>query len=171
MAAFLMTVPELSGDFTPAQQKQISGAFSTLSEQLKYLLCNLEADNFSTGTQELIAKTKATADSAAALASSLQQGVTNASKDLYNKIVASANEISQSYAVALATTVDSITSSVAENYTAKSDTAALSQLLSSFVEQTSRDITFSFNEANAYTVGVGDALQAFIDEIDRYYMG
>lgn len=142
------------------QRKQIKNYLYQLTEQLRYMLNNLEVENFTPQMQESLSRMEKNA-----------QKVGNIEIDLEetrNEIVQKADQITNEYRVELETGLGLLRTQVAEEYTAKSETAALQQTLESKIEQTSNDITLSFDQANTYTIEVDGKLQEFIDEIKSY---
>ena len=168
MADLNISLPKITEVDDKRQQKQIKNYLYQLSEQLRYVLNNLDEDNMTQTYTQKIEMVHTTAEAVEKVIKDLDNNVQANYKDLYNKIVQSATEITNNYEVAIDQQQSRILSSVYEEYTAKGETEQLEQRLLSLIDQTSSDITFRFDQATNYTVEVNDELQSFIDEVRSY---
>lgn len=170
-----LSLPSLQNGTQETDTKKISSYLYQLTEQLRYLLSNIESENLSEPLQKSLAATQAHAQKALETCDTLSQNTAQNGMEiqkthsaLSDAIIRNASEITQSFDTKLGQTVSTVYSSVSQDYTAKSETAALSQLLSSFMEQTAQDISMRFSDATEYTVEVNGTLQSFIEEIRTY---
>lgn len=160
-----LEAPPLSGaDY----KERLTDYLISLNEKLTYLLNNLSEENFSADTAKVFAETRSAAAEAAKKTAALESSAAESRETLRNEIIKTAQDVRRDYSSSLDTAKGSIMATVAEEYTAKSGAAELKSLLQSMIEQTSRDVTLKFSEANSYAVQVEGALQSYMDEVRSY---
>ena len=164
----LLPLPRDGGGSTDARVRRLQDQLYTLTEQLNYVLTHLDTGNFSADTADLLQRSAHTAAEAEAQTAALTQENRRRAEQLRAEILnrtqlvlAEAEAMVQAGDTALAATV-------AATYTAKDDTAALSQKLTSRVEQTAEAVQMQFAEANAYTLEVDGRLQQLTRELASY---
>ena len=166
MAIVEFDLPKItSGIQNGLSGKQVSGYLYQLTEQLTYILNNLETENFTEDTQQLFIRTQKAAEQTVRQLDIVEQVTGKTKRELIAEIVRTAEEVKRSVEILIGQTQEGIFTQVEEHYTAKAQSMALEERLLSLLEQTSRDITMRFDEANTYTIEVDGALQSFIDEV------
>lgn len=89
-------------------------------------------------------------------------------EEVEENISNTSQEIKENYESAIKQEADRITNQVEQIYTTKGETTSLESTLKSLIEQTSKDITFNFQEATKYTKEVDDKLIETIEELRTY---
>lgn len=146
-----------------------------LSEQLNHALNNLELENFTAETRDRLVIAADRVQAVDDLLLQMQDTVASGQRvgqeqfnALWTEIVRTASEVTTAFETALEQAEERITISATEQFTAKADTAALEQEVSSLAEFMAREITFTFNNEQTYTGTVAGALQEFSNVIKTY---
>lgn len=177
MAAFNLQIPPMSSSLWKSEEgrRQISAYLCELNEQLRYLFSHIETTNFTADTRALVTSAAETADKAQKLSELLEQGLTSTNsevlrtyEELYAQIVESAQEVTRSCSAELTREIDSLQTRVSEEYTARSETAALRDTLTSSIEQTSDEVALRFSQATDYTAEVGGALEDYKQHMESF---
>lgn len=149
----------LPGDLSAADSNSLDGKklksyLYQLTEQLRYVLANLDDENMSASYSQSAA---ARAVEIAKLTEEQKQEF----EALRKRIVATATKIAHDYETAIAQESDRITAAVTEAYTASSaaERAELESLIESRVTQTSRELSLSFAAVSQLARQTADALE------------
>ena len=129
-----------------------------LTDQLRFVLGNLDESNLSEPYLRQVTGVTAAAGEALALAREVDQTTEATFRAERQRLMATAEEIARNTETLVATTAEAITSTVASHYTARTDTAALEETLRSLIVQTASDVTYKFTTAQHYTAEVAQAL-------------
>lgn len=140
-----------------------------LNEQLRYILNNLDGDNFSPVYLKTVEKTQSLAQTASEAVKSLEKGVKINYNELNDKIISQAKEINQKFHTEIQENNDNIMTTVREELSAKASLAEMNAILESYVTQTSTDIKLNFDQSYLYTTEVGDRLEEFQELIRTYF--
>lgn len=111
-----------------------------LNEQLRYILNNLDGDNFSPAYLKTVEQTRSMAELASDAVEQLEAGRKIDYNELNDKIIAQAEEINQTFHTEIEQNNDNIMTTVREELSAKASIAELNATLESYVTQTSREI-------------------------------
>ena len=175
---FQFTLPKLTAAGDAGQNAQLKNYLYQLTEQLQYALSNIDAENFTEavrqqyeGAKDVPARVAALAEAAGA-----NSARTEALRDSLDSVDKTLQERYESLSAALQETADSIESSyqseieqaenristaVANDYTLRTETEALSASVESRFTQTAADMMAIFDAAYDYTGD--DGLQQFCD--------
>lgn len=178
---FNFTLPSLSED-----GEKVKSYLYQLTEQLRYVLNNIDTENFSPDIAKQFENTLNLSESLARMEEFVSGGLENLSgktgelqdaissnqselltiyHELMDSIAATAESITQNYTSAIEQSNTEITTKVSEEYTLKSETASLeAQVLSQF-RQTARDMLAIFSEAYE---GTEDSLGEFAATFNSY---
>lgn len=141
-------------DLNTADGKKLKSYLYQLTEQLRYVLANLDDENMSSSYN-------AAAAARAVEIAKLTEAQQESFAALRDKIVSTANRIAHEYQSALAQESDRITAQVTEMYAAHSETerAGLESLIESQVTQTSRELNLNFQTVSQLAQATADALE------------
>ncbi len=144
--------------------KQLKSYLYQLTEQLRYVLANLDSDNMSATYN---AGTAAAGVKLAELTAQQRQDFAA----LRQKLVATATKIAHDYESAITTADDALKAEVTERYTAANETTrqSLESLVDSSVTQTSREINVSLSSVAALTQKTADALETLENTQDTWF--
>lgn len=156
------------GESDTAQIKRLSDYMYSLTEQLNFVLNNLDTGNFSADTAAMLRTASGQAQQAVDEAARIEQQQTRRTQALGEEIVASADLVRRDVQSTITTEQAALRSSIAETYTAKAETAELERTLSSAIEQTASQLTLRFSEANAYALEVDGKLSNLIEQLQTY---
>ncbi len=140
-----------------------------LNEQLRYILNNLDGDNFSPTYLKTVEQTRAMAEIASDAVNQLEAGRKIDYNELNDKIIAQAEEINQTFHTEIEQNNDHIMTTVREELSAKASIAELNATLESYVTQTSREIQLNFDQNYLYTTEVDGRLEEFQELIRTYF--
>jgi len=155
---------DLSAAQGSGEMKKLKSYLYQLTEQLRYVLTNLDSDNMS----------PAYTQSAAAQGLRIDR-LTEAQKEnfdaLSKKIVASANKIAHEYTAALQTESDRIRAAVTEEYTAHSADlqAGLESLVQSSLTQTSRELKLSLTQLSQLAQQTAQAVETLDSHTETWF--
>ena len=147
--------------------KQIKGWLVKINDEIQFAMNNLDESNMSEEFKQYIGGI-GTAVKEAATATSVQEQIkksNDATIELVNK-TASSIEISYEHAVEEAE--NRISTTLSEDYAAKSEIGDLDQRLSSQISQTSTAVENRFTEVNNFTGNVNSDLQSFKETLEGY---
>ena len=108
------------------------------------------------------------AQAAGDLAEKNEESAKTKFQQLYEEIIRTADELNSEFTVSLQKREDSILSQVTEDFTAKSETAALEETFRSEMEQTSQKIEMRFSDAAQISQEVGGKLEEYENLVDTY---
>ena len=131
-----------------------------LNEQLRYILNNLDGDNFSPAYLKTVEQTRSMAELASDAVEQLEAGRKIDYNELNDKIIAQAEEINQTFHTEIEQNNDNIMTTVREE---------LNATLESYVTQTSREIQLNFDQNYLYTTEVDGRLEEFQELIRTYF--
>lgn len=151
-----------------ADPRQLRGCLLRLTEQLQYALSNLDGENFSQETRDRLERMERSAQAAGDLAEKNEESAKTKFQQLYEEIIRTADELNSEFTVSLQKREDSILSQVTEDFTAKSETAALEETFRSEMEQTSQKIEMRFSDAAQISQEVGGKLEEYENLVDTY---
>ena len=140
-----------------------------LNEQLRYILNNLDGDNFSPVYLKTVEQTRSMAELASDAVKQLEAGRNIDYNELNDKIIAQAEEINQTFHTEIEQNNDNIMTTVREELSAKASIAELNATLESYVTQTSREIQLNFDQNYLYTTEVDGRLEEFQELIRTYF--
>lgn len=140
-------------DLSSADGKKLKSYLYQLTEQLRYVLANLDDENMSSSYNAGTVRAVEIAQLTEQQRQSLDQ--------LRRQIVSTANKIAHDYQSAIEQESDRLTAQVTELYTAQSATqrAELESLVDSRVTQTSRELSMAFSTVSQLTQTTAEALQ------------
>lgn len=165
MTGFSFSLPGLEQTADP---RQLRGCLLRLTEQLQYALSNLDGENFSQETRDRLERMERSAQAAGDLAEKNEESAKTKFQQLYEEIIRTADELNSEFTVSLQQREDSILSQVTEDFTAKSETAALEETFRSEMEQTSQKIEMRFSDAAQISQEVGGRLEEYENLVDTY---
>lgn len=165
MTGFSFSLPGLEQTADP---RQLRGCLLRLTEQLQYALSNLDGENFSQETRDRLERMERSAQAAGDLAEKNEESAKTKFQQLYEEIIRTADELNSEFTVSLQKREDSILSQVTEDFTAKSETAALEETFRSEMEQTSQKIEMRFSDAAQISQEVGGKLEEYENLVDTY---
>lgn len=165
MTGFSFTLPGLEQISDP---RQLRGCLLRLTEELQYVLSNLGGENFSEETREQLERMERSAQKAGELAQQTGETARNEFRKVYEEIVQQADALSSEFTVSLQQREDSILSQVTEEFTAKSETAALEESFRTELEQTSQKIEMRFSDASQLVQKVEGQLEEYQNLVDTY---
>lgn len=165
MTGFSFSLPGLEQTADP---RQLRGCLLRLTEQLQYVLSNLGGENFSQETRERLERMERSAQAAGDLAERNEESAKTKFQQLYDEIIRTADELNSEFTVSLQEREDSILSQVTEDFTAKSETAALEETFRSEMEQTSQKIEMRFSDAAQISQKVEGQLEEYKNQVDTY---
>lgn len=87
---------------------------------------------------------------------------------VYDYVNENTQTITKNYESAIEQTSKNINLKVSETYSTKKETSDLNESLTSMINQTTKDITFSFQGANKYTAEVDGKFTEFLKEFETY---
>lgn len=140
-----------------------------LNEQLRYILNNLDGENFSPVYLKTVEKTQSLAEMTSEAVNNLQEGVKVDYKKLNDKIISQAEEINHTFETEIKDNNDNIMTTVREELSAKASIADLNATLESYAKQTSTDISLNFEQNYLYTTEVNGRLEEFQQLIRTYF--
>lgn len=183
---FTFSLPNINEIGATTESKKIKSYLFQLTEQLRYVLNNIETENFSSELYKQFENTVTVSESLAKLDEFVEKGLNNANEEmgeiretvkqseqtllniyqeLYDAIAASASEVTAKYQSEIQRLDTSISSTLQADYTLKSETASLeAQMLSKF-QQTAEDMMAIFSET--YTGEITD-LSDFAQQFSSY---
>lgn len=162
MSAFSLPLPAidtLSNLSEQAQLQKIRGYLYQLTQQLRYVLSNLDTENFTPAAARKIEHAAAQSDVTDALFQSCAKSEKNF-QDALSRIVSAADAISASYSAEMNVLSDRIQSHVQARYALKEDVRQSEYNVLSQVTQNAGDITAAFTRVLA----LEDALGSFSQE-------
>ena len=165
MSGFSFSLPGLEQASDP---RQLRGCLLRLTEELQYALSNLGGDNFSEETRSRLAAMENSAKKAEKIAGNTEEEAKSEFQRLYEELIRSADELSSEFEVSLNQREDSILSQVTEEFTAKSETAALEETFRSEMEQTSQKIEMRFSDAASLVQQTEGELEEYKNLVDTY---
>lgn len=181
------SLPNISDIENLSSQKdtrKVKSYLTQLTEQLRYMLNNIDTDNLSedlrkqyegtVGIVEAFAKLNSFVESTAenyggqigniaSAAAKNEAELINIYRELTDAIAQTADEVTRSFASELEKTESRLTTTFTEEYTLKSETKTLEQEFLSKFEQNARDIMAIFSESYE-----GDALGDFAKQFSTY---
>ena len=147
----LESLTTLSGE---AQMRKIRGYLYQLTEQLKFILGNLETENFTASTARKIENAADQDETAQAIAATQDKSQANFRTALA-QIIASAESVTANYSAELTELSDRIQSQVRADYALKDDVSQSLASLTSTVTQNATDITATFTRVAHLEQAVG----------------
>ena len=165
MSGFSFSLPGLEQASDP---RQLRGCLLRLTEELQYALSNLGGDNFSEETRSRLTAMENSAKKAEEIAGNTEEEAKSEFQRLYEELIHSADELSSEFEVSLNQREDSILSQVTEEFTAKSETAALEETFRSEMEQTSQKIEMRFSDAASLVQQTEGELEEYKNLVDTY---
>lgn len=159
----------LPGDLTTADVsstdgKKLKSYLYQLTEQLRYVLANLDDENMSSSYN-------AGAAARAVEITRLTEQQRQEFEALRRRIVTTAAKIAHDYETAIAQESDRLTAQVTEMYTAysESERAELESLIESRVTQTSRELNLAFSTVSQLTQQTADALEVLQSDAQTWF--
>ena len=151
-------------DLSSADGKKLQSYLYQLTEQLRYVLANLDDENMSASYN---AGVTGQAVEIAKLTEEQRQNFDS----LRRRIVSTASKIAHDYQAAIATERDRLTAQVTEQYTAFSEAerAALERLVESRVTQTSQELNMAFYTVSQLAQTTADALQLLQSDTQTWF--
>ncbi len=149
--------------------QKVESYLHQLNEQLRYILNNLDGENFSPVYLKTVEKTQSLAEMTSEAVNNLQEGVKVDYKKLNDRIIAQAEEINQTFETEIKENNDNIMTTVREEISAKASIADLNAALDSYVTQTSTDVEVKFSENYSYSVYLDGKLEEFIKLVETYF--
>jgi hypothetical protein len=144
--------------------RQLKSYLYQLTEQLRYVLANLDGDNMS-------AAYNASARAADVQLTTLTERQKADFDALRRKIIGQAAQIAHDYQSAITQADDALKAEVDEAYTARSESlqASLESLVSSEVSQTSREWNLSLRQVSTLLQQTADALTALESDSETWF--
>ena len=149
--------------------QKVESYLHQLNEQLRYILNNLDGENFSPVYLKTVEKTQSLAETTSEALMQLSEGVKVDYKELNDKIIAQAKEINHTFETEIQKNEDNIMATVREELSAKANIADLNATLESYAKQTSTDISLNFEQNYLYTTEVNGRLEEFQELIRTYF--
>ncbi len=144
--------------------KKLQSYLYQLTEQLRYVLSNLDSDNMSGTYNSGIAST-------AAQITNLSQSEVAHFEELKGEIVSTATKIIHDTESSIILANDALKSEIEESYTATNETlqATLEQLITSELVQTSRALEISLTQISNIAEQTANALATYTDETETWF--
>ena len=148
-----MVLPDLPvrAGSTEQQLFVIRSYLCELSDRLQLALRNIGEEALSPALQEKLSRMAQDAKEAGDRITRQEAQAQKEFRDLMNRLVETAQEVTLSFETSLREQEDRITAQVRENYAARSELGILEETLSSNVTQTASDLTASFQQIAAIT--------------------
>lgn len=149
---------------SPSDARQLKSYLYQLTEQLRYVLANLDSDNMS-------ASYNAGISAAGVQIAQLTEAQRADIEALRQNIVHTASRIAHDYQSAIEQSESRITTQVEEAYTARSESlqASMESLVASQVSQTSRELQLSLTEASTLARETADALEQLTTQTETWF--
>jgi len=157
MSLFSLQLPSqeaLANASTDVQMRKIRGYLYQLTEQLRYVLNNLDTENFVTVTAQKIAQAADKDDMQEGIDTALTKSEADFQKSLA-AIIEAADAVTANYSSDLQVLNDSIRSDVAANYALADDLVQTNLELTSRVTQNASDVTAVFSRVMQLEDSVG----------------
>ncbi len=144
--------------------KKLQSYLYQLTEQLRYVLSNIDSDNMSSTYNSGISSTVAEI-------TSLTESEAAHFEELKEQIVSTATKIMHDTESSITVANDNLKTEVTESYVAANETiqATLSQLISSELSQTSRALEISLTQISAIAEQTADALANYTSETETWF--
>lgn len=164
LTAIVLPTDLMAQGASAADARRLQSYLYQLTEQLRYVLSNLDSENMSASFN---AGLGGAAVQVAALTRAEQEDI----DALRKSIVTTASRIAHDYESAITQADDALKAQVDEAYTAYSDSqrAALESLLSSRLTQTSRALEVSLASVTALTQQTSAALETLRSDSDTWF--
>lgn len=149
---------------TAADGRQLKSYLYQLTEQLRYVLANLDGDNMS-------ASYNAAASAAGVRLTELSAQQKTDFSALRRQIVEKANQIAHDYQSAITQSNSELKAQVAEDYAAQSASlrASMESMVQSEVSQTSRALKVSLSQLSVLSQQTADALEAMKSQNETWF--
>ncbi len=161
-----ITLPaDLSAEGLSAENgRQLKNYLYQLTEQLRYVLANLDGDNMTAGYNAAVG-------AAGVRIGELTEQQKADFSALRRQIVQKAAQIAHDYQSAITQNSSELKATVEEDYTARSASlqASLESLMASQISQTSRAFTLSLSEVSALTQQTADALKTLREQNETWF--
>ncbi len=144
--------------------KKLQSYLYQLTEQLRYVLSNIDSDNMSSsynsGISSTVAQIKDVSESEAAHF-----------EELKNQIISTATQIIHATESSITLANDALKTEIEESYTAENETlqATLEQLITSELLQTSSALEISFSQISNIAQQTAEALATYSNETETWF--
>ncbi len=144
--------------------KKLQSYLYQLTEQLRYVLSNLDSDNMSSSYNSGVSST-------VAQITSLSESEAAHFEELKNQIVSTATQIAHDTESSITIANDALKAEIEESYTATNESleASLTQLVSTELSQTSRSLEISLNQISTIAEQTAQALSSYTSETETWF--
>lgn len=149
--------------------QKVESYLHQLNEQLRYILNNLDGENFSPVYLKTVEKTQSLAELTSEAVNNLQEGVEVDYKELSDKIISQAEKVNQTFDEVFEVKDGMIISKVDEKLLAKVGQDQLEASFSSCLAQSSETIDLKFTESYDFAANVDGNLNSFKNLIETYF--
>lgn len=147
-----------------SDSKKMQSYLYQLTEQLRYVLSNIDSDNMSTSYNSSISST-------AAQISDVSESESAHFEELKAEIISTATKIVHETESSITLANDLLKAEIEESYTAENETlqASLEQLISSELSQTSRELEISLSQISTIAEQTAEALATYTSETETWF--